>query len=377
MWDLSLNNLSLTELILAGVFVFAWITQLFYFIFFYFRIALYKKTDKKGSQQPVSVIICAKNEEKRIRNLVPALMDQKHPEFEIVIVNDGSWDDTNETLEAFSRTYSNLKIVEIPEEGIRMKGKKFALTLGIKAAKYDRLLLSDADCIPDSDQWITKMSRVSQEKEIVLGYSPYQYRKGFLNKLIRFDTFSIAVNYLSFALAGKPYMGVGRNMSYNKKSFFDVGGFRKHSFITSGDDDLFINQIASKKNTSISIDREAWTYSEPKTNFTDWWYQKKRHLSTSNHYKAQHKFLLGLFPLTYYLLLASFIGLLVLQTLILLVIPIFVTRMILHLIIFKLSGKYLGEKKLTWLSPFWELLMMTINPVIFISNMINKPTEWS
>lgn len=378
MFEPNFEDFSLLQLICSGIFIFSVFIQLCYFLIPYLKLVLHKNSNSNEGNLPVSVIVCAKNEEKRLRELVPILFEQSYPNFELIVVNDGSWDDSQETLDAFRHQYKNLKVVEIPEEGIRMQGKKFALTLGIKAASHDRLLITDADCMPQSKNWISKMvSTSSDERGIVLGYSPYSKRKTFLNRLIRYDTFFSAINYLSFSKIGIPYMGVGRNLSYNKESFFEVGGFRKHSFIQSGDDDLFINQIANKKNTSIQIDPDTWMVSEPKESFKDWWYQKKRHLLTAPHYKFKHKFFLALFPLTYYFLIMSFIGLLFLRTWILLVIPIFCFRFFLQIIIFKLSSNKLGESKIAWTSPFWELTLMTINPMIYISNLIKKPVEWN
>ena len=165
-------------------------------------------------------------------------------------------------------------------------GKKFPLSIGIKTAKYEIVLLTDADCVPASELWIEKMQETyDDDTEIVLGYGAFHKKKGLLNKLIRWETFHTALQYFSYTLAGKPYMGVGRNLSYKKTVFFRHKGFSAHNNILSGDDDLFINNAATKKNTKINIDKDAFTLSEPVKSWGQWVKQKTRHYSTGKHYK--------------------------------------------------------------------------------------------
>ena len=151
-------------------------------------------------------------------------------------------------------------------------------------------MLTDADCVPATENWIERMQEgFAGDISIVLGYGSYHKLPGLLNKLIRFDTFHTGMQYLSYSLAGTPYMGVGRNLSYKKSVFFRNKGFSSINHLPSGDDDLFINQVANADNTSIMIDHDAITLSEPKKKFTDWIRQKKRHFSTARFYKPQHK----------------------------------------------------------------------------------------
>ena len=177
-----------------------------------------------------------------------------------------------------ARQYKYLKIVTIQEGEKFIAGKKFAVTMGIKAAKYDWIVFTDADCVPASEQWLMSMQQPEDDqKEILLGYSPYLRRGGLLNALIRFETFFTAVNYLSFALKGMPYMGVGRNMAYKKSLFFKHKGFAAHMHIPSGDDDLFINAHATPVNTAIRIHQQSHVWSEPSTSFVAYFTQKKSH----------------------------------------------------------------------------------------------------
>lgn len=266
--------------------------QLYYVLFVYSRLARYRQPNKEQEEPlpPVSVIICARNEENNLRINLPKILQQQYPTFEVILVNDYSEDETKWLLREFCSKYKNLKVVEIAEH-IRLKhGKKFAVTMGIKASQYEHLVFTDADCAPQSDQWLQRISAAfGKDKEIVLGYSPYLKTSGFLNALIQFETFHTAMSYLSYALKGDPYMGVGRNMAYTKSLFFKGKGFAAHMHIPSGDDDLFVNQNATPSNTAICIDTEAHVWSNPKNSFGAYYRQKTRHAGASKAYKPRHR----------------------------------------------------------------------------------------
>ena len=225
------------------IFSFVFLVQLCYYLFIYLKLARHKE-QKKTFSKAVSVVVCGFNEEQYWEALVDKLLDQDYPNFEIVLVNDQSTDNTKFIFKQWEN-HPKIKLVDIGEDIKKGLGKKFALTLGIKAAKYDYLLLTDADCYPRDKDWISSMAQHFSNKTIVLGYGAYEKHKGLLNKLVRFDTFQVAMQYFSYALIGKTYMGVGRNLAYKKSLFFDNKGFATHLHLPSGDDDLFIKEVAS------------------------------------------------------------------------------------------------------------------------------------
>jgi glycosyltransferase involved in cell wall biosynthesis len=278
--------------------------QVFYYLWFFLRLAIYKKPKRTSLQQhAVSVVICARDEAQNLADNLPEVLQQQYPStFEVVAVNDNSYDDSKYVLEYLQRPFKNLRPIELKQEARLIHGKKFPLSVGIKEAKHELLLLTDADCKPASANWIQHMQEAFADgKEIVLGYGAYNKQPGLLNKLIRFETYVSALQYLSYALAGTPYMGVGRNLAYKKELFFRNKGFSMHNQLPGGDDDLFINRIATKQNTAIVIDKEAFTFSNAKTQWSTWRSQKERHYTTSKYYKGSHKFLLGLFSFTHFL----------------------------------------------------------------------------
>ena len=274
------------------VLAFAFLFQLYYFLFVHLKLRTYSIVHQEESKNllPVSVIVCARNEEANLTEFLPFILEQDYPDFEVVVVNDCSSDDSEWVLKTFGEKYKHLSIVNIKEHVRYKHGKKFAVTLGIKAAKHEHLIFTDADCKPASNQWIKHMaSKFDVGIEIVIGYSPYIKQKGVLNLLIRFEAFRTAMNYLAYSLKKKTYMGVGRNLAYTKSLFFKGKGFASHMHIQSGDDDLFVNQNATKDNTAICIHPDAHVWSVPNTRIRNYNRQKARHRIASKAYKSKHK----------------------------------------------------------------------------------------
>lgn len=285
--------------------------QLLYYWYFFLRLAFYKKPGKERNQQhPVSVIICARDEAPNLARNLPGVLVQQYPTtHEVIVVNHNSQDDTRYLLDEFKKSFKGLHAVNLEQEAKGIPGKKYPLSIGIKEAKYEILLLTDADCVPASEFWIQKIQDTYDEGiEVVIGYGTYHKKPGLLNKLIRFETFHSALQYMSYALAGTPYMGVGRNLSYKKELFFKIKGFSSINHIPGGDDDLFVNKVANKSNTRIQVDPDTFTYSEPERKFGNWFRQKKRHYTSARYYKGSHKFLLGLYNLSFFLFYPLFIA---------------------------------------------------------------------
>ena len=220
--NLPFSSTLISEL-LIGFFAAVIAIQVFYYLFFFLRLAIYKKPKKTGHvEHPVSVVICARDEANNLANTLPGVLVQEYSTtHEVVLVNDNSEDETKYLLDEFKKSFKNLNPVMLTQEAKMIAGKKFPLSMGIKSAKYEIVLLTDADCVPASEHWIQKMQDTyTDDVEIVLGYGAYHKQPGLLNKLIRFETFHTAIQYLSYAIAGTPYMGVGRNLSYKKNVFF-------------------------------------------------------------------------------------------------------------------------------------------------------------
>jgi len=354
--------------------------HLIYYWAVFARVSFFKSkkaAPAQSPQPPVSIVISARNEYLKLERNLPLLFAQDYPDFEVVVVNDCSDDGSEEMLTDYARREPRLKLVHIRQSLNFFQGKKFPLSIGIKSAKNEILLLTDADCAPRSNQWINSMVAVYHEKtEMVLGYGPYQRKAGLLNLLIRFDTLHIGLQYLSYAHAGAPYMGVGRNMSYRKSLFLKNKGFTSHYSIPSGDDDLFVAKVANKKNTRIVIHEDSRTYSEPSKNFSAWVRQKRRHLSTGKYYSAGVKFKLGLYYFTQFSFYAACAGLYFLPIHFVFPTALLAFRLINQLIIFGAASKRLGERSIWLIAPFAELFFMFFNPIIAFTNIFSKQVRW-
>lgn len=245
-------------------------------------------------REPVSVLVCAKNEAENLRKNIPLLLSQDYYKFQIVVVDDCSTDDTQMVLATLKNEYPQLYYTTIPIDNKFQHSKKLAVTVAIKAAKYEHLIFIDADCRPATNQWIREiMIHYNGEHQMVLGYGKYEKYKGFLNFFIRYETFYNAIVYFGYAVAYKPFMGVGRNLSYTKSLFENSSKFRNNLSILSGDDDMFVSEMGTRKNTDICTVYTSHTISEPKKTWRDWVEQKSRHLTTAPFYKKGIKFLLG------------------------------------------------------------------------------------
>ncbi len=364
-------------LLAFGLFAIALLIQLWYYLGFFSRLAFHKKKGLASNTPSASIVICAKNEDDNLVEFLPLIFEQEYPDFEVVVVNDCSWDNTADFLKEFATKHSNLKVVTIKEDDTYSHGKKVALMMGIKGANNEHMLLTDADCRPNSKYWLRDMMQhFSNETEIVLGYGGYEKQKGFLNKIIRYDTFMIAVQFLSFALAGKTYMGTGRNLAYKKSLFFKMKGFASHYHIESGDDDLFVNEAATKQNSKIEVSVESHTISRVKKSFKSWFRQKRRHVTTFKFYNGGSKFRLMMISLSQYLFFMSFAAVLILQFQPIVVLSLFGLRLLIQLIIFNKSMKQLAEKDLLWLAPLIEVVLLFIYPMITVSNMLMKKNKW-
>jgi glycosyltransferase involved in cell wall biosynthesis len=365
-------------LIIFCLFIVVVFVQFLYYIVVFGKFSFAKTQTVTPKKIPISVIVCAKNEEENVKNFIPLLLEQNYYDFEIVLIDDASSDDTLELFEAYEKQHSNVKLVKVENNEAFWGNKKYALTLGIKAAKNEYLLFTDADCYPSSKDWILNMSsQYTMHKTIILGYGAYEKIAGsFINKIIRFETLLTATQYLAWAKIGKPYMGVGRNLAYKREEFFKVNGFIDHMKIRSGDDDLFVNQAASKANTAVCFLPDSFTYSKPKTSFKEWFTQKRRHISTAKNYKLFDRNQLALFYVSQLLFLILPIILLAFQYQWITVISMIGFRYLFAWITMGFAAGKLKEKDVMYWFPIIEITLIITQLNIFITNTFSKPVHW-
>lgn len=370
-------------------FIIALLIQLFYHWGVFSKVAFFKSKpwQKEGTAlEPVSVVICARDAYEYLTELVPALLHQDYPDFEIVIVNDCSDDETEEYLKDLARKEPRIKPVQLKQHLNFFSGKKFPLSMGIKSAKNDLLVLTECNCMPSNDLWLRSVVECYNGKtEIVIGYSPYMQRKGSLNRLMRFDALQQGLLYLSAALKRHPYMGVGSNLSYRKELFYRNKGFISHYTTSVGDDDLFIGQAANKKNTEVLIDADDAIRTTPPRSFRLGMRQKSSRYSTIPKYSARARISLSLFYLSQFVFYAAFVALLCLKPAFSLsfgavfYIPIliffFLLRFGTQLFVYHKASRRLGERGLLPGLLVYDLLFALLSPLLRLMGRMNVGVE--
>lgn len=294
----AINSTEQYLLMAAGILL---AVQIIYYLVLYSRIGRRNRKEQRNELHftqelpPLSVIICAHDEVENLRRNLPAILAQDYPDFEVIVINDGEKNESEDYLLQLEEQYRNLYHSFVPDSSRYISRKKLAVTLGIRASRYDWLVLTEANCQPQSNQWLRLLARnFTPHTEVVLGYSGYQRGKGWLRRCCAFDGLFNAMRYLGFALGGHPYMGIGRNLAYRKQLFYDQKGFSAHLNLRRGDDDLFVNQVAHGENTRVETDPEAIVRMQPIYRGKDWREEKIGYASTARQYKGLQRWLAGL-----------------------------------------------------------------------------------
>lgn len=353
--------------------------QAFYYLIVFGKLYLYKARPKVENNPiiPVSVVICARNEAVNLSENLPLILEQNYSQFEVVVVDDASADSTTQLLKSLKKQHSNLSIHRIETENKKMEGKKQALALGISKAKYEHILLTDADCKPSGKHWITSMADAfGDNNTLVLGLAPYYRTYGLLSGLITYETAMTALQYVSYALWQMPYMGVGRNMAYTKTLFAMSGMAKLHQDIPSGDDDLLVQAAGKYASTAVCINNNSLMWSNAPETWRAWFRQKSRHYTTGSRYQLFHRFFLGAFLITKAVLLTSGFYLLITTA--------FSLKPLLALVLyFIINGGALAILKRKsgmpvniFLSPLFDMLYSFMVPLLGLIATFKKPGHW-
>jgi len=374
-------SVDITCIVLA-FFALAIAVQMMYYLIVYLRVVWRgeeQNTPPVNGMPPVSVIICARNEEDKLVLNLTSVLEQDYPSYEVVVVNDCSEDNTEQVLTEFKQKYPHLRSTVIRKGGSFRNGRKFAVTVGIKAAQHEWLLFTDAGCRPESPRWIASMSRCFMDtKDIVLGYSGCVEEEGYLNKWIRYDICFIALQYFGFAKMGKTYMGVEQNLAYRKSLFFEHNGFAAHAHIPSGgSDDLLVNQAATKCNVAVTCISDAHTRSKSQRTFGEWVWQKRRSITTRKYYKNSQIFWLTLEPFSRILMWITFSILMFSYPFWQFVLIAFVMRMTIFMTVIGIASKRFHEPGLLKHAVIFDLTAPFVYFYVFLLNRIfSKHNKW-
>lgn len=349
--------------------------QIIYYLIYSTFLFQQKNKAEISKQIPISVIIFAKNSADQLQKNLAFILAQNYPKFEIVLINNVSTDNTSDILEAYKEKHDNIKIIDVENTEAFWGSKKYAMTLGIKASKYEHLLFTEANSEPRSEFWIAEMSkRISETKTINLGYANYKKEGSLFNVFIRFVNLISAIQCFSFAKSGSPFMGFKANLLYKKTDFFNVKGFINHMKIKNGETDLFIKDAAIKKNTTFTISKNSIVEVDTPKSFKNWFLKLKEKAILKKNYKPKHRFLLHFFTFSkfmFYVLGTSLFFFFSWKILL----PIVLCYYIIQYLVIGFSAKKLNEPYIIFLLPFLEIGLLLIQITIFSANLISKPNR--
>lgn len=352
----------MTEVLLFSVsilFLFTFLLQMIWYWGLFSRLAFHKSKDRLLFKQPVSVVVFTGDTFSNLKENIQQILDQDYEDFELLVVNNSGDEEIELYLESMSKQYPNLQVVNINDKLNFFKGRKFPISIGIKSAHNDIVLLTEPICKPVDRQWIdTMQGNFSRLTDVVLGYSTYPSFSGFFHKLVRFDNMFSGMKYLSLAMNGIPYTGNGRNIAYRRSLFLKKKGFINHYQISEGDSDFFVNRASSAKNTRVEISHVSHTIYNSYIKYRSWIRDKKRELLSLKNYKLKHKILVFSYSFSYILFLAALITLLSFNYYMYFVLGIFLIRLLSQLFITKKCMNQLNEKELLLISPLLELILL-------------------
>lgn len=355
-----INSISSALWIAIGAYMLLFVIQLVYYLYLFLKPYRFFKS-KQGVEENkeeaaylgITVIITAKNEAANLRSNLLDILEQDYPNFQVVVVNNGSDDSTAELLDDLSKIYSNLYVTYIPIGSEKLNNKKLAITVGIKAAKHDILLFTEPDSKPLSDKWILEVAReFNKGKEVVLGACRLIKKRGVVNNYIQYDNILNGIRYLTPALLKRPWFGIGRNMAYRKDLFYKEKGFSALLNVENGEDNLFIDKIANKDNIAVVLSNESLVESNVADSTRAWRKDRSSYLRTKKHLSKLFSRVFALEVVSRYLFYILFLLLIVvgiqfrLNVSIAIAVLLFVIRFIVLLYVMNKVGKIYDSKRL-------------------------------
>ena len=367
------EKLSLTILIVFGSIT---LLQLLYYFVVYARFSFSRKKKAVAMQQvPVSVIVVIKDAASSLLKFLPSMMSQQYSQFELVLVNDHSHDQSELVVKEYQSQYSNIKLVNLESAVTTIRGGKFALSMGIRCATYEHMLFTDVECYPTSSHWLEKMAEnfVSQ-KQIVLGYSSYEKRNNLFNRLLHFDTLHNAIQYFSLAMCHSTYRGDIRNIAFTKTLFYAQQGFASHNHISCGEEDIFISRAATRQNTAVEFSPESFVLSQHKIPYS-YWKNHKMGLYYTRHFNTlKNRLLLGFYAilnlLFYVCLVLAILGSLANKPLLFTILGIAAARLLSQYLVYGFAAKKLNEKQVIPFLLLYDIIFAVMNPLYFLSAQI-------
>ncbi|MDR2908151.1 MAG: glycosyltransferase [Bacteroidales bacterium] len=387
-FDANLQGMHLICMIVLGIYL-ACVIILFMQYFQFLNLKMDETPLDTSSQKPISVVIATRNEHEQLRQNLPFFFNQNYANFEVVVVIDDSDKDLAYIMQEFEKQYPNLKTVSFEWSRNFFVSPRFAESIGIKSATYDRILLGNITTRPASPDWIARMSNaLSGDKEIVLGYHTAASKASFANALIRFDTFFYALRYLTATVFGRPFTANSKNLAFERSLFYEAQGVAKFYNVNTGDEDMFVNKASTKTNTTIEIHPDAFVKGQLEPSFNDWFECKIRHRVLFKEFKTQNRVRLAGYELSsvlfycitilavccFFLAEPEFSD--VVFKLFIAAGVIFLLKLLAQWIMFKRMMKTFGEHGFLLFIPIYDIVMLILQPVLLLSGLFTKRITW-
>lgn len=379
---------SLYALILVGIlFVCTVVLCIYYFRFL--KLKPNKISLDLSVKKPISVVIAIGNEHEQLRQNLPFFFNQNHPEFEVVVVIDGSDRDLVYIMDEFEKLHPNLKIVNFEWSKNFFVSRKFAESVGIKSATHDRILLSHITTRPASPEWISQMSRtLSDNKKIIIGYHTLASKTSFSNAFVRFETFFYTLRYLRSVLSGRPFTASSKNLAFHRSLFYETKGIEQFYNVNTGDENMFVTRAATKANTGIEVHPNAFVKEQETVTFAEWFAKKIRHRVLLKEFKFSNRlelavqdWFMALFHLTAFAILGCFflpkthVFAVPLEILILAGGIVFL-KFLIQFAVFKCMMSVFKERGFLLLIPLFNLIKLFILPILFFVGLFTKRITW-
>ena len=381
-------SLNVIQIILFFLLLISVITTFIYYLIIYVQPLklIYDKRHGIGNYNKelpgVSVIIYAKNCSNYLRENLPVILSQDYPDFEVIVVNDASWDDTEDLLSEMTNKYDNLYHTFLNEQARNLSRKKLSLTLGIKAAKNDIVLFTEANCIPRSNKWIANMARnFTDRTDIVVGYTRIDDTGKLGNRLIDCDMLYKALRTFGYSLKYRPYTAEGTNLAYRKSVFFKNKGFSKYMNLHLGEDDLFVNQVATRKNTKIELSPDSFITAKTDSKKFAWFIKNFNRAFTSGFYGYETKLTFGVESLNRYIQLALFVCCYIMlphsAPTFIIVSVLLCIKLTFQILFWASVCKNFNYKKIMFEVPFYELLTPVINCLFKAYSLVRRKKHYT
>ncbi len=366
MQDISWAEIPVYLYAIFGVFALCAFIQFYYYWGPFRKVAYAQPKAKSEKKRPVSVVICAKNEQLNLEKNLPLYLKQNYPEFEVVVVNDCSTDETEGLLYTLKQKHKNLQVTTIEQDRKFLHDRKLAITVGIKAARHDCIIFTEPDCAPTGDKWLDTMQQAFGDKgELVVSYCRSERREGIAEKILRSDSVVSAMFALRGAMVGKPYRSSIKNMGLSQALFFRSKGFASYNSYPYSEETIFLCRNGNAANTQVALSPNAILSSSQALTFGQWFKQKCLYASLLGMGKRGiGRLRFEMFSRTlFYIAFAVLLVLAIIRLdylLMLCMLPLLLTRFITRMVVMKKMLTKLQEKGIF----FWILLYDFFAPLL-------------